>query len=70
MNYFELMKQITRDHAAKIRRMEGHKPLCVECQVPCDWESREYRALRLCPSCYYSQPPIRVIKKEALCPKP
>lgn len=32
--------------------------LCRWCRVPCDWTSREYRAMKLCKPCYMEQPPM------------
>ena len=52
---------------AAIQRLDGYKPRCVWCHVPCDRRSREYRAVRLCPYCYDEQPPLTVTRKELLC---
>lgn len=49
------------------RGQEG-KPLCRFCYIPCDWRTREYRALQLCPYCYDELPPVLTLKKEAVCP--
>lgn len=37
---------------------------CRECQIPCDWTTREFRAKHLCPECYDNLAPLKLIKKE------
>jgi len=51
---------------AQIQWLDGFKPLCRYCQVPCDRRSREYRGMTLCPYCYAEMPPIHTQHKELL----
>ena len=52
---------------AQIQWIDGYKPLCLWCQVPCDSTSRTYRATRLCEFCYDDQPIILEHKEILTC---
>ena len=51
---------------AQIQWLDGYKPLCRYCQVPCDRRSREYRGMTLCPQCYADEPLSLTTQKKEL----
>lgn len=53
----------------QVNWIDGYKPRCLWCSVPCHPRSYEYRKCHLCPWCY-DQQPIVLKKKELLCPQP
>jgi hypothetical protein len=55
-----------RHTEAQLHWIDGYKPLCRWCQVPCDPMSREYRAVKLCSFCYAEMPPIQTQHKELI----
>ena len=51
---------------AQVNWVDGYKPRCQYCFVPCDPRSREYRGNRTCPYCY-DWVPLTITKKEMVC---